>query len=281
MRWHYSVNTAGVLDPSVCSSRARVGLDGGLTAVGPQPAAGQQKYRLQKSLSDMAWRVVSNKTLNTVERFTSLNTEERFTSLNTEERFTSLNTVERFTSLNTVERFTSLNTEERFTSLNTEERFTSLNTVERFTSLNTVERFTSLNTVERFTSLNTVGSTRQGTERQGKPSLLRQLRDLGSRLRLFKNRLEPWLRYEPISRIPGCGAAWRRGYPLTSKLREPTNPLSRMPRFHRAMRYCSLQYSAALFAYIGVSVAHGLPAAGQGCPRPGCLWPGCEVLEED
>ena len=32
MRWHYSVNTAGVLDPSMCSSRARVGLDGGLTA---------------------------------------------------------------------------------------------------------------------------------------------------------------------------------------------------------------------------------------------------------
>ena len=40
-----------------------------------------------------------------------------------------------------------------------------------------------------------------------------------------------------------------RGYPLKSRLREPTNPLSRMPRFHRAVRYCLLRYSAALFAY--------------------------------
>ena len=52
-------------------------------------------------------------------------------------------------------------------------------------------------------------------------------------------------------------------------LRESTNPLSRLPRFHRTVRYFSLRYSVALFAYIDVSVARGRaaePAAGQGCP---------------
>ena len=57
------------------------------------------------------------------------------------------------------------------------------------------------------------------------------------------------------------------GYPLTFRLREPTNLLGRMPRYHRAVRYCSLQYSAALFAYIdeqsNVSIARGWAASGQ------------------
>ena len=65
--------------------------------------------------------------------------------------------------------------------------------------------------------------------------------------RLFTNRLEPWLGYEPIrrspgctmnqsagalagyepmSRSPGCGAAWREGLsPQVSRLHEPTNLL--------------------------------------------------------
>ena len=47
-----------------------------------------------------------------------------------------------------------------------------------------------------------------------------------------------------------------RGYPLKSRLREPTNRLSLLPRLHRALRDCSLRYSAALFAYIGVSTAN-------------------------
>ena len=62
-----------------------------------------------------------------------------------------------------------------------------------------------------------------------------------------------------------------RGYPLRSMVREPTNPLSRMPRFHLAVRSWWLRYSAALFAYIDVSVALGRsaePADGQGCPPP-------------
>jgi hypothetical protein len=50
------------------------------------------------------------------------------------------------------------------------------------------------------------------------------------------------------------------GYPLKSMLREPTNLLSRMPCFHRAVRYCSLRYSAAPFAYIAISVARGRAA---------------------
>ena len=55
-------------------------------------------------------------------------------------------------------------------------------------------------------------------------------------------------------------------------LRESTNPLSRLPRFHRTVRYFSLRYSVALFAYIDVSVARGRaaePAAGLRSPRPG------------
>ena len=61
-----------------------------------------------------------------------------------------------------------------------------------------------------------------------------------------------------------------RGYLLKSRLREPKNPLSLMARFHRAVRYCSLRYSAALFAYIDVSVARipaVEPAAGLPCSR--------------
>ena len=50
-----------------------------------------------------------------------------------------------------------------------------------------------------------------------------------------------------------------------------------MPRFHRAVRYCSLRYSAALLAYIGVSVAHGLPAAG--LPTAGLPTAGLPVAE--
>ena len=68
-----------------------------------------------------------------------------------------------------------------------------------------------------------------------------------------------------------------RGYPLKSMLREPTNPLNRMPRIHRAVRCCSLRYSAALFGYVGVSAARGpaaelvveLPAAELRSPRVG------------
>ena len=44
-----------------------------------------------------------------------------------------------------------------------------------------------------------------------------------------------------------------RGYSLKSRLREPTHRLSLLPRLHRAVRDCSLRYSGALFAYIGVS----------------------------
>ena len=69
-----------------------------------------------------------------------------------------------------------------------------------------------------------------------------------------------WLRYEPISWSPGCGAAWREGLSIKSMLQEPTNPLSRMPRFRRAVRRCSLWYSAARFGYIGDSVARGRAA---------------------
>ena len=57
------------------------------------------------------------------------------------------------------------------------------------------------------------------------------------------------------------------GYPLKSMLREPTNSLRRMPWFHRAVRYCSLRYSAALFAYIDISIARAACGARGRCPR--------------
>ena len=47
-----------------------------------------------------------------------------------------------------------------------------------------------------------------------------------------------------------------RGYPLKSRLREPTNQLRPSSHFHRVVRDCSLWYSAALFAYIGVSTGN-------------------------
>ena len=56
-----------------------------------------------------------------------------------------------------------------------------------------------------------------------------------------------------------------RGYLLKSRLREPPNPLSRMPCFHQAVRYCSLRYSAA-------SVSQGRakePAGSTGSPGYG------------
>ena len=56
--------------------------------------------------------------------------------------------------------------------------------------------------------------------------------------RLFTNRPVPWLRYEPISRSPGWGAARREGLsPQVSRLQNPTNPLSHMSRMHRVVRY--------------------------------------------
>ena len=57
-----------------------------------------------------------------------------------------------------------------------------------------------------------------------------------------------------------------RGYPLKSRLREPTNPLSHMTRFHRAVCYCAA----------GLHVA-GLPVDGLRSLRPGCPRPSCEA----